>query len=385
MQSGLEGQKSQAAMNSSGPQCPFLSAEGRCAVISMNAQDGGWSDNDKPFDWTILKSFAVTLKCYYRLLGAIFAIALILAAFVYFFTSRTYTAVAVLGPPGPSPTGMMMTSIGGGGFASGLTSKLLGSGGASGGNDPYQNFQQLLPSTKLSQVLIERDHILQTVFYKRWDFETNRWKQPGLLGSLKNGIKGLLNLPITNRPNVDDLTRFFDSHLDVGHASISSGGLLGSSSPYINVSFKYGDPREAERLLGVILFETDQIIREDQRHNVTSRIAFLRQELSSQSIAADERTALISILSDQEQLLSMIEADQRYASTLVVPPYASLKPTSPPQPGTLIVVALFASVFAWCVCVSLSLHSGHIRKFIAWSRRNTEHAHGNPDSTADAT
>jgi hypothetical protein len=86
-------------------------------------------------------------------------------------------------------------------------------------------------------------------------------------------------------------------------------------------------------------------------------------------LAVDERTALISILSNQEQLLTVIQADQRYASTLVVPPYASLKPTSPPPAVVLIMMAAVTSVFVWMAIIFLSMNNTRIGQLIARFKR----------------
>ncbi|MDR5726901.1 MAG: hypothetical protein RB191_05480 [Terriglobia bacterium] len=317
-----------------------------------------------------MRNFADILKCHLRLLGLIVGIGIVVAVSIYIFTPRTYTAVAVLGPPGPSPSEAMIASIGHNSSLAGLAGKVLGGGGTSA-NDPYQDLQQLLPSSRLSQVLIERDHILQTLFYRQWDFRTNRWKAPGAIASLKNSIKSELGLPVTEHPDVDSLILYFDNHLTVGPADHAPGGMLGGVNPYNKVTFRYGNRLEAEKLLNLILSEADEIIRENQRQNVTSRIAILREELSHQDATADERSALIAVLAGQEQVQAVIEADQRYASTLIVPPYASSQPVSPPGLLTLFIDVMFGAVFTWVGIVWLSIYFRGVHRFIAWSRRHS--------------
>lgn len=259
----------------------------------------------------------------------------------------------------------MLASIGGG-SASGLASRVLGSNSGAN-NDPYQEYLQLLPSSRLSKSLIERNHILQMLFSGDWDEGTKTWKQPSTFRAALRTVKQVLNRPVNYPPGVDDVTLFLQRHLSLTHASAGSSlSLLPEATSYMSVSFTYSDPKQAEALLNSILLETDRIIREDQRHDVTARISFLRQELSRESIAADERTALISILSAQEQLLAMVQADNRYALTLVVPPYASQIPTSPPGPVKMVLYVLVISFVVWFGLMIVSVRFAFIRKLVAY-------------------
>jgi len=175
------------------------------------------------------------------------------------------------------------------------------------------------------------------------------------IGYLKDAIKNLFGLPVVLSPSVDDLSLFFDGALTVNPSSKgATGGLLGSSAPYVEVDLDWEDPVQAEQLLSTVLFEADRIIREDQRRDVIARIAYLRQQLARQDIQGDERTTLISILGGQEQILTVIEADQRYASMLVVTPCASLIPTWPPRLLICLAIVGFGSFFCWIGLVLLS-------------------------------
>jgi len=321
------------------------------------------------FDWSGLWSAVALLREYFRLLAAIFAVILTVILLVTIVIGPTYTAVAIIGPPSPSPTGSMMANINAS-MGANLASRVLGGATGSISNDPYQEYLQLLPSSRLSKQLITRDHILQTIYYRRWDFEKKQWKSPGPLRIVINAMKRLLNQPVSYQPGVDDLTNYFKNHLTVTRSTVNTSfSLVPTLSSYLQVTFDYEDPAQAETLLAKVLLETDDIIREDQRHDVTSRISYIKQKLAEQGLAVDERTALISILSNQEQLLTVIQADQRYASTLVVPPYASLKPTSPPPAVVLIMMAAVTSVFVWMAIIFLSMNNTRIGQLIARFKR----------------
>lgn len=343
-------------------------AAGKTSSISAGASKPAASagdDDEGLLDWARVWSFFSILWSYHRLFGVIFVVAAVCIGVWYATAKQTYTAVAVIGPPGPSPTGSMIASMGVGSLTSGLSAKILG-GLGSNSKDPFQEYLQLLPSSRLCEALIGRDHFLQTIYYRRWDNSEKKWKAPGGILRVVNFVKWVLNRPIMDRPGVDDLMNYLTRHISIDASKSTQFDRLTDNSPYKKVSFTYGNPKEAERLLNIILLETDRIIRDEQRRDVTARIAFLRGQLSHTTLSVDERAALISILSSQEQLLSMIHADTRFATTLVIPPYASPTPTSPPGPRTIAVVIVMLSVFVWVGIVFLGTYDKRVERRIAY-------------------
>lgn len=316
--------------------------------------------------WADVWSLIRALRSHVRLLAAVIVVSIIGASLYYVAVDRTYTAVAVVGPPGPSPTGAIMAA---GGAPSLSVSRML-SGNAPATKDNYQDFLQLLPSSRLSQVLIDRDQITRRLFPARWDQQNHRWKSPGPMRSQVLKVKEALGLPHNDVPGPDAVTDYLQARLKVSQSnnSSTSTGLLARSTPYVQISLTADNPEEAENLLRTILAETDRIVREDQGRDISARITFLRNELASQGLSVDERAALISILSGQEQLLAMVQADQRFASNLIVPPFASLRPTTPPGLVKVMAGAMFLAFALWVGLVLLSQWSLGVRRMIAWAR-----------------
>jgi hypothetical protein len=152
--------------------------------------------------------------------------------------------------------------------------------------------------------------------------------------------------------------------LAVESANSKADSLLsGVSSTYSRVTFTYGDPQQAEKLLNLILHEADEIIRQDQRHDVSARMAFLGREIPTVTVS-DQRESLIALLSNQEQLQMMIEADKRFASSLIDPPYASQWPTSPGPIVGHVAIAIVLSVFVWAGLVFAAMRFEPVRRFI---------------------
>jgi len=321
------------------------------------------------FSWAMAWSFVALLRRYYRLFWVVFAVMIAILGVQYVASDQSYTATAIIGPPGPSPAGNMLASMSTGGFSSGLSAKLLGGLGSSS-RDPYQEYLQLLPSTRLCQALIARKGFLQKIYSHQWDVAGKKWKEPGPIRSAEIIVLRLLGRPVATEPNVDQLMLYLGKHLSIGPLQAKTGLVkLLDNSPYSQVTFNYENPQEAERILDVVLYETDRLIREDDRRDVTARIAFLRSELSKGSLLVDDRTALISILSDQERLLAMIQSDKRYASALIVPPYASPIPTSPPRPSVVAFEVLLLSLVLWVGIVIIGTRNKWIEKHIAYFKQ----------------
>ena len=190
-----------------------------------------------------------SLRNYIRLYPIVVAVWIIITFTLYAFTKPQYTAEALVGPPGPSPTDSMLSSITDGGVG-GIARKVLGGSGASGSNDPYQEYLQLLPSSRLSQVLIEKDHLLQIIYSDRWDADTKRWKTGGPLHFVTDPIKRLLHRPIYYGPDTDTLTNYLSHSLTVVGSSNGAGSMLiPGTATYTKVSFEYDDPHQAEEIL----------------------------------------------------------------------------------------------------------------------------------------
>ncbi len=343
-----------------------------------SAAHGADTQGATKIDWDKVAWFVRHMMGHYRLLAAIIVVSIPLIVLYYLTTSPIYTATAVLGPPGPTPSA---TAMGLGGSLPSV-GRMLGGAGNSG-REPFQDFLQLLPSSRLSQALLARDDFRRIVFKAQWDPATRQWREGGSLHKIVAAAKRSLNIPQTPHPDIDTVTQFLSTHLVTASSNRSiSGGLLGRTNPYVNVSFSFGDPAEAEMLLNMILAETDQIVREDEGRDVAARIGYLRTEMLRTDHASDERSALISILSSQEQLQAMIRADQRYASNLIVTPHTPLKPTSPNGPGKIVMRALVLSIAVWVVLVLLSLRFPVVRRSIAWSNRNSLEATARPPTAS---
>jgi hypothetical protein len=266
-----------------------------------------------------------------------------------------YTATSLVGPADNSdqPFGM-----GAAGLAAGVggLAKHLHVGGMLGqnGDDTFNEYTSLLTSSRLASVLVNKDHLLPLVFEDQWDAVNKRWyPRNSSFDQALDFAKRLLRRPVKPAPDVDDLMKFFETNLNVD---------VSLETSFATITLKFRDPAEAERILNLILLEADNIIRQDKRRDVSARISYLNDTLARLNLA-DQKPAMIDILSDQQQEMMMIESDHRYASVLIDPPHAPLKPTSP-VPTIDAAIASVLACLTWLGAVRLTPQSGGLRRIL---------------------
>jgi hypothetical protein len=320
------------------------------------------------FSWGSVALYFRHLRTHYRLLYVIVPLFMLIAVGVYFFSKQQYTAVAIIGPPPPSPVDAMMSGAGGatGSTSANFVKRIMGGGGTPSSNDPFQEYLQLLQSVRLVDVLIQKDHILQILYAKQWDAKNHRWRPPGMLESTVMGFNRMTGRPSSGVPNADSVMKFFKKNLAIETAN-KSRGTQGSSflsdTSYPSVSLTFTDAAEAQQLLNVILLEADNLIREDMESDVSARLYYLNQELPKVTNAY-ERDTLIQVLSEQEQMETMLKSDKRFASTLIDPPYASDIPTWPSPLPSLLFAALAFAFAVWAVLVYLAMQFRFVSRLL---------------------
>ncbi len=172
---------------------------------------------------------------------------------------------------------------------------------------------------------------MQRLYPERWDATSKSWKPPGLVRSIWIAVNHATGRNVSATPDADSVMNFFARNLYVSNGNKTSGSRVSSllsDNSYPAISFTFKNPQEAEAILNIILKEADNIIRADLNRDVSARLAYLRNQTPN-VVIADQREALIAVLSEQEQLQMMLAADSRFASTLIDAPYASDLPTSP--------------------------------------------------------
>lgn len=335
----------------------------------MYREDGDISASNGAAFLSSLTLFADRLRSYLLLLLAIVITALVLLFLFYSYKTPTYTAEALIGPPTPSPTAAMYSSMGQS-LGGGLTSKLLGGDG--GGGTFFNMYRQLLVSSRLVDELARKDMFLERVFNAQWDAANKRWASPGPLHGVSSFVKRLLNRPVSDHPGVVELQNYLMAHLSIkaskSPGASGVGALTTADNAYIIVSFTANNPAQAASMLQVILDRADEIIRQEQLQDVNARIAYIENWLP-RITQAEQKTALIQILANQEQIKMMTVADKRFSYVLISTPYASTVPTTPMPIGMAIFRLLLLCVLLWGGMVAMEPRVAFLRWMQVFMRR----------------
>jgi|GEM_PF-3237888 len=290
---------------------------------------------------------------------------------VYVRSTPVYTAETVIGPPSPSPINSMLTSMGGG-----ATGKLLGAFSGNSNYAPYDQFQQVIVSQRMIQELAETKGFLPSVFRGAWDSQTNNWKKPTSLAGYVSAIKKLMHRPVVDHPDSEMLGSYLAQTLSIQPIKNSNTALSTLSaidSKYLKVSYSASDPKEAERILNIIMNKADGIIRNQLLTDVNARIAFIESEL--QRVTPNEqKEALINILTNQEDIRMMLVADKRFSYQVVSMPHASYIPTSPLSPGRSLAIDLAMALALWVGLVMLEERIASLQKWLSFFKRPLDKA-----------
>jgi uncharacterized protein involved in exopolysaccharide biosynthesis len=96
------------------------------------------------------------------------------------------------------------------------------------------------------------------------------------------------------------------------------------------------DPVLAKTLLMALYRAADDHLRHQAKTRTETEIAYVQQALRADMLA-EHRTALINVLSAQEQTMMMLRVDLPFAADLIQPPQA---PSMPDWPNPLLVLVL---------------------------------------------
>lgn len=294
-------------------------------------------------------------KRQWPLLVVLVAIFLVYATLTMAMGRPTYLATAVIGPPGQRLDTSELS--GASGAAASLASRLGLKRSVGGADNNYDKYMNILTSNRLAAGLARDTGMMRQAFPEQWDNDAKQWKAPGgPLYAMKGVLKRLLHWPERSAPDADDLGKFIATKFNIDAPL---------SSQFATVSITAGSPEEAEGLLTAILKEADNLIREERRRDVAARIAYLENVLPKVD-AADQRTSLTAVLSAQQQSMMEIEADQRYAYSLVDPPHANHTPVAP-NPKMNYLLAVLLALVSWAGLVAFGprnvFHIG------TWARR----------------
>jgi len=261
-------------------------------------------------------------------LGALVGAALALfylarADYSYTATLKVYAAPASSGSRAPAGLGGLAALAG-----------LAGPG--SENVSPFRFYLDGIYSPEVAARLARDPALMHALFPREWDAQNRRWRQPqGPLGRLRVAVMGMLGLPQFGwtPPDANRLQGYIADEVSV---------LQSVRTPVVTITYDNGNPALAARFLGRLHGTVDGWLREQQTARTRGNIAYLADKLATVTLA-EQRTALVNQLAEQERQAMLAHADAPYAADPFDRVTASLEPTRP-RPVALLLGALVAGL-----------------------------------------
>lgn len=191
-------------------------------------------------------------------------------------------------------------------------SAVLG-GGAAATMPEIDEFQVLLGSPEVADILEKKYHLLRDVYRSRWDAKNNRWYpyHPGLIARLDawfvNSVGGM---SAYHDPNDYDLASFLYGSITLNRVFFNS---------VMSVSMTTDRPEDAKRWLSLIIYEVSDIVRSQMITERQNYVNYLQQQLAQSSLTTS-RDATISILADQYRALMVLKSAKSFPLQQIQPP-----------------------------------------------------------------
>lgn len=187
-------------------------------------------------------------------------------------------------------------------------------------------------SERVARSLIADDaSIVAKVIPEQFDDSSGEWTGPGLLKSyLLDPIRRLFGYPRRERPGSVELAEKLQESIKI---------ITPETLNLREIEFEHEDPAFAQSLLEKLYFETNELIKNDQRKRSSLRVGYIEEQLQMVQVL-DHREMLLSLLMSEQQRLLLLEEGSPLGLILVQPPF------SPPQPSSpLVFVGLLVSFF----------------------------------------
>jgi hypothetical protein len=186
------------------------------------------------------------------------------------------------------------------------------------------------------------------VFGSGWDPKGQRWIRPdGWLFNMGQALKGFFNQPTWSPPTMESLAKYIGGAIQIAKPK-------DKESPFYEISVEHQDPEFALSLLKLAYSEADQLLRDQDRREVTQRRAYLEERLARATLS-DMRQVLVAMLGQEERSAMMLESALPYGARIIEPPYVSTEPVvlNPLlEVGIRVVAAIMIAtilVFGWTV------------------------------------
>ena len=236
----------------------------------------------------------------------------------------TFMAVWYVKSAGPVYTAtMVVQSAGerGGGALGGALGQLSGLVGlASAAEDrEFSHYQAIMHSVRVAERLQQKYGMMQQLWRGQWDEAHQRWIEPtGWRHDLEVWWNELRGFPRWTPPSVYDLAKLLEGGIKIKRST-------GVGPSIYEITYKGSDREFAIRFLNAVHKEAEQAMREERRARAEEQAKYLRGQID-QTPNIEYRIALYQMLSEQDKIMMLLSSSLPYASIMIDPPNAPLRP-----------------------------------------------------------
>lgn len=245
---------------------------------------------------------------------------------------------------------MVVAPNGGGSAPAGGLSSAVGNalGVSIGGSSSVTLFDRLevmVGSVVLATQLQKEQNLLYEVFAGSWDDETKTWVVPqGEEFEKQQRRLRFLRKNTWVAPNLESLARFVG-----GTVKIQT-----EKGSFKKISVQHVDPDFAVRILSLVYFTADELLREQDRAESKNRRRYLDAQLAS-AVNLDSRNALVSLLTSEQRRSMLLESELPYAARIIEPVFVSQHATEPNLQDIFLMRLMFSVIAGLVILTGYSL------------------------------
>ena len=227
-----------------------------------------------------------------------------------------------------------------------------------GGAAQFRLFVSALKSRDVSDVLAGDQHLMRGLFPEQWSDADKRWIEPtGYVHGIKQWVTGLLGTPVPpwSPPSGEQLSNMLDQVLEVDDDP---------KSPIVELRILSPNPEVAQELLSKLSSTIDAQLRKRALDRADDYIAYLNKELGTVTVA-DYRAALVTHLSEQEQIRMMASANVSFAAQSFSGPSIASEPVAPKSSILLLTAFVLGAIVGGFLAVLAERSQWNAPKFLA--------------------
>jgi hypothetical protein len=256
----------------------------------------------------------------------------------------TFKASMVVAPSFATDPSMLGGGMGG--QSGGQLGALAGLAGLSLGSraqaTTFDRLKEAFKSIELAEVLDRKYGLFMRVFGAGFDAKTQTWIRPeGWRFELDQAIARFLRQPTWQPPDMEALAKYIGGSVQVTEQK---------NSPFFEIVVQHPDPEFALNLLKIAYAEADQLLREQDRRQVSQRRSYLEERLARTSLS-DMRQVVLTLMAQEERTAMLLESDLPYAARTIEPAYVSSVPIGL-RPPIEIGIRLIVAIALACVLIA---------------------------------